>query len=89
MGLLLEYVRFLHRRRAKCVTYGAGALWRAPLLSTPKKVPQMDSIERPLGRSPRGAGRTASRGLGAGGKQNLAFDLLRNFALYPDEINKR
>ena len=72
--------------------YGAGALWRAPLLSpnaTPERVPQMDPIERPLGRSPRGAGRTASRGLGAGGKQNLAFDLLRNFALYPDEINTR
>jgi len=46
-------------------------------------------LNAPLGRSPRGAGRTASRGLGAGGKQHLAFDSLRTLALYLEGINKR
>ena len=36
-----------------------------------ERVWQSSSIEHPLGRSPLGAGRTASRGLGAGGKQSF------------------
>ena len=49
----------------------------------PERVPQSNSNERPLGRSPPGAGRTASRGLGAGGKQHFVFDLLRRFRIIP------